>query len=65
MRLDAQVIAQFARTRGMTQFTQCFRFDLTNALARHPEKLPDFFQRVIVPVNQAEAHLQHLALALA
>ena len=60
----AEIVSQRAAAGGMPQFAERFRFDLPDALARHAEVLPHFLQRVVLTVFEAEAHLQHFALAL-
>src|SRR5579883_2862793 len=60
-----EVVLQLAAARGMPQLAQRLGLDLADALARHLEFLADFFQRAGPPAVQAEAHLQHAALALA
>ena len=47
----------------MTQLAEGLGLDLPDALTGHPESLPDLLQRALVPVDQAEAQLQHPALA--
>ena len=47
----------------MTQLAQRFRFDLTDALARHVELLADFFEGVVGVQVDAETHAQHLRFA--
>src|SRR3990172_2214124 len=59
-----KIVAQMATARRMSQLTQCLGLDLTNSLTRDVEVLPDLFQRVILAIAQAKAHLQHLTLAL-
>src|SRR3990172_9308356 len=59
-----KIIAQMPTARRMAQLTQCLGLDLTNPLTRDVEVLPDLFQRVILAIPQAKAHLQHLTLAL-
>ena len=59
-----KVIAQMPAARRMAQLAQGLGLDLTDPLARDVEVLADFFQRVVLAVAQAEAHLQHLTLAL-
>src|SRR5258708_27639679 len=48
----------------MAQLTQSFGLDLTNTFACNMELFADFFQRAAAAVVQAEAQLEHLALAL-
>src|SRR4029078_6438256 len=44
----------------MTQLAQCFRFDLSNALARHVEVLTNFFQGPLVTtVVETETQPNH------
>ena len=50
-----EIVAQFATAAGMPQTPQGASFDLPDAFACQAEFLPDFFQRVAVPVLQAEA----------
>ena len=50
---------------GVSQLAQsALASILPDALARHAEVLADLFQCVVFAVVEAEAHLQHLALAL-
>src|SRR5579884_4200107 len=48
----------------MAQLAQSFGLDLANALAGDVELLAHLFQRATAPIVQAEAQLQHFALAL-
>ena len=48
----------------MAQLADGALLDLAHALACHLEPPPDLFERVVVVVEQAEAQLDHLALAL-
>src|SRR5450755_4370174 len=47
----------------MPQLPQGLGLDLADALARNREALPDFFQRVLAAVFQAEAHLDYFFFA--
>src|SRR6185295_14773169 len=48
----------------MPQLAQRFGFDLSNALARYREMLPNFLQRVLTSIGtEAEPHLDDLLLA--
>jgi hypothetical protein len=58
-----EVVFQHAAGLGMPQLADGALLDLAHALARHFELLAHLFERVIVVVNQAEAQLNHLALA--
>src|SRR5690554_2515941 len=60
----AQIVPELAAAGRMAQLAQRLRLDLADALARHAEVLADLLQRVVLPVLQPEAHLQHLALAV-
>src|SRR5450830_1990294 len=51
---------QLVRARRVLELTQCFGFDLPDALARHVELFADFFQRVVTGHLTADAHAQHL-----
>ena len=51
------------RARGMAQFSQCLRFDLSNSLTGHVELFADFFQSVIRIHVDAKSHTQHLRLS--
>src|SRR3954468_8954137 len=62
-RAPFQKRAKLAAARGMPQFPERLRFDLTNALARDGEALPDFFERVLAAVADAKSHLDDLLLA--
>jgi len=54
--VDIEEAAQLFRTAWVTQFAQCFGFDLANAFAGDVELLADFFQRVIGVHIDAETH---------
>src|SRR5437762_6080946 len=54
---------QLARTRGVPQLAQRFRFDLADAFAGNGERLADFFERVLAAVVQAKPHLDDFFLA--
>src|SRR3984957_2275063 len=47
----------------MPQLAQRFGFNLADAFAGYGEALPDFFQRVLAAVFEAEAHLDYFFLA--
>jgi len=49
----------------MAELAQRLGFDLPDALARHGEVLPHFFERMLAAVLQAEAHLDDLLFARA
>ena len=51
------------RARGMAQFSQRFRFDLSNSLTGHVELFADFFQSVIRIHVDTKSHTQHLCLS--
>src|SRR3989304_2764490 len=59
-----KIVAQMATARRMSQLAQRLGLDLANPLTRDVEVFPDLFQRVILAIAQAKAHLQHLTLAL-
>ena len=44
--------SQFLDSRRMLQFLDCLRFNLTDPFPSHLEDSADFFQRVIVAVDQ-------------
>ena len=48
----------------MTQFAQCLRFYLADALARHVELFSDLFKRAGETVGQTETVVQHLTFAV-
>ena len=48
----------------MLELAQSLGLDLTDALAGDLEQLADFFQGVLAPVAQPEAHFEHLGFAL-
>ena len=48
----------------MTQFSQRFGFNLADPFACDVEHLAHFFERVIIPVVQTEAHPDDFFLAL-
>src|SRR5579875_179251 len=62
--LLVQVILQLAAAAWMAQLAQSFGLDLANALAGDVELFAHLFQRAAAPIIQAEAQLQHFALAL-
>ena len=47
----------------MTQFAQCFCFDLPDAFTRDVELFADFLERVIGIHVDTETHAQHLGFA--
>ena len=51
------------RARGMTQFSQRLRFDLSNSLTGHVELFADFFQSMIRIHVDTKTHAQHLRLS--
>src|SRR5579862_746932 len=55
--------AQLARSGRMTQLAQRFGFDLADTFAGDREALPDFFQRVLAAILEAEAHLDDFLFA--
>src|SRR5260370_39436519 len=57
-----EIVFQLLAPARMPQLAQRLGLDLPDALPGHPEALPHFFQRPLVPVDQAEAQLQHAAL---
>src|SRR5713226_1934570 len=59
-----QVILQLAAAAGMAQFAQGLGLNLTDALAGDVELFAHFLQRAAAAIVQAEAQLQHFALAL-
>src|SRR5579884_1048507 len=59
-----QVVLQLAAAAWMAQLAQSFGLDLADALAGDVELLAHLFQRAAAPIVQAEAQLQHFALAL-
>src|SRR2546423_14468635 len=63
--LDFQKSVQMAEAGGMPHFAERLGFDLTDALASHPELAAHFLQGAGKTVTQAEAQFQHFALALA
>ena len=48
------------RARGMTQFSQRLRFDLSNSLTGHVELFADFLKGVIGIHVDTKSHAQHL-----
>ena len=48
----------------MAQLADCLVFNLADTLARDAEDLTDLLQRVRSAVIHAEAHLEHVCLAL-
>src|ERR1700730_6347288 len=59
-----QKTCELADTGWMAHFAQSLRFDLANALAGDPELPAHFFKCSAISIDQPEALLQHLALAL-
>src|ERR1700723_3043002 len=55
--------AEFTAARGVFEFPQSLRLDLTDALASHRELLTDFFQCVVGVHPDTEAHAQHALFA--
>ena len=51
------------RTRRVTQFAQCFRFDLADPFACDIELLAYFLERVVSVHFDAEAHPQYFRFA--
>src|SRR5450759_532795 len=58
-----QVVPQLARTARVAQLPQRLRLDLTDALAAHVKLLADLLMGASAAVLQAEAQLEHSALA--
>src|SRR4051794_30774455 len=58
-----QVVAQLLRARGVTQLAQGLRFDLADALAGYVELAAYFLEGAAAAIFEAEAQLQHFALA--
>jgi hypothetical protein len=42
----------------MTQFTQCFAFDLAGALASNPKLAADFFERARAAIFEASSAIE-------
>src|SRR5579859_4540189 len=61
--LVIEVVAKFARARGMAQLAQGFGFDLPNPLASDAKLTPDFLQGPLATVFEAETELQDAPLA--
>jgi len=55
---------QSAAPARVPQFPQRFRFDLTDAFARHFKECAHLFECVILAIFQAEAQLKHFAFAV-
>src|SRR5262249_55469225 len=65
-RLDPAALEErleLARARRVAQLAQGLGLDLADALAGDREALPDFLERVLAAVAEAEAHLDDLLLA--
>src|SRR5438445_1541393 len=62
--LSIEEALEVADAGRMTQLAQGLGFDLANAFASDVVHLADFLERPLVTIEQAEAHLQNLALAL-
>jgi hypothetical protein len=62
-RAEFEESSKLVRPRRVAQLAQRFVFDLANALAGDGERLAHFFERVLVAIVQAEAHLDDLFLA--
>src|SRR5919109_3196530 len=54
---------EFLRPRRVAQLAQRLGLDLSDALARHREVLPDFLERVLAAVGEPEPQPQHFLLA--
>src|SRR5438105_3260576 len=54
---------QLLASAGVPQLSQRLGLDLTNALARDLEVLPNFLEGVIAPLANTKAHTQHFFLA--
>src|SRR5690349_3702920 len=59
-----QVVPQLAAAGGMAELAQRFGLDLPDALARDVELLAHLFERAVATVDEPEAQLEHVALAL-
>src|SRR4051812_10970239 len=57
------MILELSRARGVAQLAERFRLDLADALARDAELATYLFERPLAAVVQAEAKLEHAALA--
>src|SRR5947208_13043804 len=58
-----QEAPELLRTRRVPELAQRLGLDLPDPLAGDREVLPDFFQRVLATVGEAEPEPQHLLLA--
>ena len=52
---SGQVIAQLAAASRVAQLPQRLGFDLADALAGHVEVAADLLQRMVLPIQEAEA----------
>src|SRR6266540_4938529 len=59
-----QIVAQLAADLGRAQLSQRLGLDLACALAGHPDRLADLFQRAVPAVQQPIAQTQDLAFTL-
>src|SRR5438270_8081567 len=58
-----EIVLELLAARWMTQLAQRLGLDLPDALSRDTEALAHLFERPLVSVDEAEAKLQHPALA--
>src|SRR5438105_5868100 len=58
-----EIVLELLAARWMTQLAQRLRLDLPDALSGDTEALAHLLQRPLVAVDEAEAELQHPALA--
>ena len=59
-----QKTLQLRTAEWMLKLTQCFYLELSDSLAGNFEFAPDFLQGVCIPIPQAVAQLDYLALAV-
>src|SRR3984893_8232371 len=58
-----EVVFQLLAAARVPELAKGLGFDLADALSGDAEPLPHFFQRPLVPVDQAKSQLQHAAFA--
>src|SRR5260221_9840086 len=59
-----QIVSKRSAARWMSQFAKRLGFDLSDAFTRYAEMLPHFLQRMFLPILEAEAHFEYLALTV-
>src|SRR5260221_5475950 len=62
--LCLQIISERSAARWMSQFTKRLCFNLSDAFTRYTEMLTHFLQGMFLPILEAEAHFEYLALTV-